>query len=325
MTLDKSKYVDPFAVVSMIDDESGYIVWRLGTGHNVEMLHIHTEEKGKGYGRDLFYRMLGKLRQFSPYHSVFGFTRADNVGAKAFYGALGFDLTGVPGVYADGRCILFHAPYDRLVKCKESWEAANSDPSPNDPTAVLANLVVRPPTWFVVGGLGDGDEWKAAAHRWPGVKLLGVDVDPAAIRHQLNRGWLASAPLVEAGLGEREGWRPCSLDSMNCSSFADEAIQNCATPVSKQVTTLDALDRTYGPFEDAVLWLDLEGWDGRALRGAENLLRSGRVKLINFEVWRRQPKENAVVERYLADAGFERVCVWFRQYWGHNEVWRWSR
>lgn len=103
-------------------DDLGYIVWRIGTGDNVELLHIHTIEKGKGYGRKLFYMMLDDLQACPPYHSIFGFTRVLNDDAMAFYGALGFELQEIRGLYRDGRAILFTQSYTRLLYMKADYE-----------------------------------------------------------------------------------------------------------------------------------------------------------------------------------------------------------
>lgn len=105
-------------------DSTGWIMWRYGTGGNVELTDIHTTERGKGHGRQLFYVMLDALRADPPYYSVFGFTRVSNEEARAFYAALGFRLHEVPGVYADGRAVLFEAPYADLVREMERCRAA---------------------------------------------------------------------------------------------------------------------------------------------------------------------------------------------------------
>jgi hypothetical protein len=47
--------------------------------------------------------------------------------------------------------------------------------------------------------------------------------------------------------------------------------------------TLDSLSEVYGPFEDAVLWVDIEGSELDALCGAFNLLK--KVRLINLEAY----------------------------------------
>lgn len=115
----------PYREVDFHEDETGYVVWRPGTGRNVELLHIHTEERGKGHGRRLVYRMLDRLRDDPPYHSVFGFSRASNEEAHAFYVALGFQVQTVKGVYQDGRAVLFWGEYRSLVKRMEEWKRAN--------------------------------------------------------------------------------------------------------------------------------------------------------------------------------------------------------
>ena len=39
----KNKYIDPFYGLEYIYiEEEGYIVWRVGTGENIEMLHLRT-------------------------------------------------------------------------------------------------------------------------------------------------------------------------------------------------------------------------------------------------------------------------------------------
>lgn len=101
--------------------DQGYIIWRLGTGDNTELLHIRTFEKGQGYGRKLVYMMLDRLKWNPPYHSIFGFTRVSNVEAQNFYGALGFELQETKGVYADGRAILFWQSYEELLKRRDEY------------------------------------------------------------------------------------------------------------------------------------------------------------------------------------------------------------
>lgn len=114
------RYVTPFEGVSYIyKEDKGYIVWRLGTGDNVELLHIRTFKKGLGYGRQLFYGMLNGVK---TYYSVFGFTRVGNQEAHAFYGALGFNLQTVSGLYQEGSAILFWQSYEKLLEARSEYE-----------------------------------------------------------------------------------------------------------------------------------------------------------------------------------------------------------
>lgn len=104
--------------------DRGYVVWRKGTGGNVELLHIRTFAPGQGHGRTLVYALLDRLKDDPPYHAVYGFTRTSNEDARKFYGALGFRLApAVEGLYAAGGATLFWAPYRELVAARAAYEA----------------------------------------------------------------------------------------------------------------------------------------------------------------------------------------------------------
>jgi hypothetical protein len=105
-----AKHVLPFTSVHYHEGPEGYIVWRLGTGENVELLHI------RGNGFALLKVMLLRLKDRPPYHTVFGFTRTGNWDALYFYKRAGFQPSNVDGVYKDGVATIFSAPYEELCK-----------------------------------------------------------------------------------------------------------------------------------------------------------------------------------------------------------------
>lgn len=121
----KREYLTPFRNVEWFySANDGFIVWRMGTGNNVELLHIKAWEQRKGIGRRLFYHMLDSLEksvESYPYHSVYGFTRVSNERAIGFYNAMGFDTIYVPGIYQDGACQLFHRKFTTLLGYRDSW------------------------------------------------------------------------------------------------------------------------------------------------------------------------------------------------------------
>jgi len=198
------------------------------------------------------------------------------------------------------------------------------DPSPEDPLGVLAPFLTHSPKWVIMAGLGDVDEIGPARKRWPRARYLGIEPDPRAITWQRERSWPPEQPIVCAALSGKIGTATIRMDSICCPSMHPENIA-AAPPEQLQTvttTTLDTLDREYGPFVRAILWLDCEGWDYTALLGAKNLLASGRVDMVNVEIWYRQPETNEKMRRLLADAGYVRVLTWFRQWWGCNEAYR---
>ena len=196
------------------------------------------------------------------------------------------------------------------------------DPSPPDPMAVVKPFLTRDPQWIVLGGLGDGNEAQCALRHWPAVQLIGVDLDPRAITTQQRAGWPAGHPLLQVALGAEVGVHRATLDQLNCASIHPSVVKASPGPYRNvAATTLDLLEASYGPFDDCLLWLDLEGWDSEALHGGVGLLGSGRVLLLNIEVRYETEAENRDMSELLGLLGYVRVWVWFRQWWGHNELW----
>ena len=116
-------YVEPFErVYHHYSPEKGFIVWRFGTGRNIELLHIRSFALRKGFGRQLMYKMLDALVDSPPYFSVFGFTRVSNERAAGFYEALGFNLQPIKGLYADGEAMMFWQSYEVLLKLRQKHE-----------------------------------------------------------------------------------------------------------------------------------------------------------------------------------------------------------
>ncbi len=113
---DERHHVWPYRATGHYDDPTGYVVWRLGTGGNIELLHLRAYSPRQGHGRELLRRMLKLLRVHPPYHSVFGFCLPGNGDGQAFYRAVGFDVHRVPGVYAAGAACLFTQEYRTLCK-----------------------------------------------------------------------------------------------------------------------------------------------------------------------------------------------------------------
>ena len=108
--------LNPYVQNYFTYDENGFITWRLGTGKNVELLYLYVEVPRKGTGTKLLKEMLSMLKENPPYSTVFGFTRTSNAPAIAFYEKMGFSLSRVEGVYADGEAMVFSAKYEDLKR-----------------------------------------------------------------------------------------------------------------------------------------------------------------------------------------------------------------
>lgn len=104
----------------------GYIVWRLGTGENVELLHIRSFETGHGLGQRLVKAMLRELKKNPPFHSVFGMTLASNSPAVKMYQNAGFNIMECPFPYKGGNSVVFYQSFD--VLCQKLLANDEGDP-----------------------------------------------------------------------------------------------------------------------------------------------------------------------------------------------------
>lgn len=113
-----SKYIEKFRDIDFIYwPEKGFIVWRLGTGGNMELLHIRTFIPKKGYAKELIGAMVKKIQNKPPYYSIFGFALSSRENLKEIYRQLGFNVTpDIAGPYKTSPSFLFYQSYEELKK-----------------------------------------------------------------------------------------------------------------------------------------------------------------------------------------------------------------
>ena len=172
------------------------------------------------------------------------------------------------------------------------------------------------PKWLIVGGPDESNEVHTARSQWPDIKVIGIEPNPKAVQWQHGNGWPEDCPLIHAALSYYIGSTQLNSPDMKHGTIMPECIEHQLSQphLPSDVTevdtvTLDHLDEQYGPFEDAILWLDIEGAEHWALLGAVNLLRSGRVHLINVEMQPRTyaPHLTEEVDPFLKQYGYKHV------------------
>jgi ribosomal protein S18 acetylase RimI-like enzyme len=111
---DFNKHVKAYMDIHYIEGANGYVVWRMGTGGNTELLHLHASPTRKSHGKTLLKRMLEELLKDPPYCTVYGYCLESNTDAQRFYTSMGFHLTHVTGIYKEGGAYVFSQTYERL-------------------------------------------------------------------------------------------------------------------------------------------------------------------------------------------------------------------
>lgn len=176
------------------------------------------------------------------------------------------------------------------------------------------------PKWFVLGGPANGDEAQVFCRRYAGCQALGVE--PSQVMREFQKDHDFPGTLVRGGLGERLEQRDIIIPpKQELRSSMVREVQGGTHRV--WCTTLDKLDQQFGPFEDAVLWMDIEGMELPALRGGEECFKRRAFRLVNVEVMPdERPRDLIEIEHFLTYRGFWLVHEWDWQQERRNQIWR---
>ncbi len=187
----------------------------------------------------------------------------------------------------------------------------------------LANIyrfVYGNPEWFILGGPGDGDEAQCAVKQWPGINVVAVEACTEMRQWQLKHGF-PDGLLLGYALSDGRGWAQLKVDPdnyHNSTMVMDRAGNTLNQPVC--MITLDELSQRYGPFANAILWLDIEGMEYRALLGAENLLKRKAFMLINVEIMLDEEEtKGRNIRELLTGYGYVKADHWDRQSGNHYD------
>jgi FkbM family methyltransferase len=162
--------------------------------------------------------------------------------------------------------------------------------------------------WFIVGGPADADEAQTVARAYPNVKCLGVEPNPDYVAYQ--KGLDFPGEVLPYALWDTDG-ETLNLSVPTTNPRAGTVCRDMEgitlDTFKVQARTLDSLSDEFGPFDNCVLWIDVEFAEAQVLRGASRLLAEKKILLINLEAWDSTIKE---IEEILLPHGFEVVKEW---------------
>lgn len=184
------------------------------------------------------------------------------------------------------------------------------------------------PDWFIDLGPGSGSEFLAVRKKWGKCKLLGLEPSKASFEIASER-WPKDGVLLQAAAWDHDGWvalhQPDNVLHSSCFVDGQHVLDDdtsCAADVTDaemvRARTLDGLNEEYGPFVNAALWMDIEGAERRALKGAATLLHRGAIRAVNVEV---RPQYANDIGFTLLRAGFKMVYKYFECATVRNEIW----
>ncbi len=172
--------------------------------------------------------------------------------------------------------------------------------------------------WFLLGGPMLGDEGQEFKKRFPQCKVVGFEPNFASCVYQRLHDF--PGELFGVALWDSNGSVKFKATSEDTNGYAVGATplmpyrDGADGLVEVPGVTLDSFLKTFN-MEGAVLWLDVEGSELRALRGAEGLLRDKRIILVNVELyygenWKTDYHDHEGIHTYLTGLGYEVVHRW---------------
>lgn len=174
------------------------------------------------------------------------------------------------------------------------------------------------PEWLILGGPSCGDEAQTAAMIYPWIKVIACEPSRHHYQWQKSNMFPRSGKLLPVALMDYVG--DVSFHTLGENEPSGGSVKpDCPTV---PCTTLDTLDTNHGPFDKAVLWLDIEGSELAALKGGRALLSSGRVGLINLEVCDRDPVNTIQIAKLLGEYGYYLTDEWNNRPGAHrDQIW----
>ncbi|MDB4786236.1 FkbM family methyltransferase [bacterium] len=162
---------------------------------------------------------------------------------------------------------------------------------------------------FIVCGTADSNEAQTVKNKFPDIKCVGFEPNDMLREKQREKlhfpGKLRSEAIWSS---DKELMLSSPTKNPRSSSVCRDLGPGELDKTTVQGRSLDSLSDEIGPFNNSVLWIDIEHAELEALKGATKLLSSGDILLINLEVM--SVSMRADVTRFLLTYRYKLVHSW---------------
>lgn len=185
-----------------------------------------------------------------------------------------------------------------------------------DQALTLFNHMKTDPKWLIIGGPADGNEAQCFVKRWPDIRVIGLEPYEPVLRWQLEHGWpTANGELLNMAISHDNNPRPMYLSNDENNGGRASSLEGPRSGGQKDSVfciSLDTLEGSpgRGPWDEAFLWLDIEGWEVNALMGAVRIFTEKKVRYVNIEMMEHFPESNKLAHDFLTAHKFKCKIEW---------------
>ena len=176
------------------------------------------------------------------------------------------------------------------------------------------------PDWLVDCGPANGREAHVFKKHWHDISIIGLEPAPAMFEFAKKDypGLLLNKAVWDFN-GSTECW---GIDMDRHSSIARAVGNKKSRSAEVECITIDTLSDVYGPFTSCILWMDIEGAETRALRGARELFGLGSIILANIEVVHGDDGNEDEITRIMRGYGLQLVHEYCHSDFHHDNIYR---
>lgn len=165
---------------------------------------------------------------------------------------------------------------------------------------------------FIDIGVGPKTEYLVIKKKFPKVPLFGVEANPDTYNliKDVFPGKVFNRAISESG--EPVDFYIHKENTMASGLIPYDNTKDNIQKITVPSQTLDGFFQEIGEPDGCLMWMDIEGYELKALRSAPRMLVSGKIKWLNIEVRNRwNNKSNACTEseidRFLEIYGYKKI------------------
>jgi len=165
-------------------------------------------------------------------------------------------------------------------------------------------------------GVGPKTEYLTISKKYPSIRFFGIEAHPETFKkvEKVFPGPVLNMAIAEGGIGTKVNYFVHEQNVMASGLLPYETAPK-SPKIKVNSITLDLFDEKFDSVDNILLWMDIEGYELKALKSGKKLMRSGRVKLLNLEVRRKWNNKSegcteAEIDRELAKYNYKKIFVY---------------